>query len=205
MKTPTLNDVRRAYSNVGHKIFNGIDSSGKNVSYDLNIFGVRTQQVSANVFDDFVGVFWMDWEAKVWQYSIWPATTDPGAYWLANPENMSGTAILVEGQYPASHKIGKHKGTYEALVQNSPLKVYRDPNKDKVMNMDPSKVQVGNFGINIHRASAHSPSQQVDKWSAGCQVIADPTHFSTLMDICFEAGKQWSPIFTYTLLAESSF
>ena len=42
-------------------------------------------------------------------------------------------------------------------------------------NLDEESVQEGNFGINIHRATKYGLIKnltQIDKWSAGCQVIA---------------------------------
>ena len=55
--------------------------------------------------------------------------------------------------------------------------------------------------MNIHRASAHRPSQTVGKWSAGCQVIQDPGHFDFLLYLC-EKGQRHGDTFTYTLLRE---
>ena len=43
-------------------------------------------------------------------------------------------------------------------------------------------------------------SKQVDKWSAGCQVIAANDDWHEFMDICRVARDKWSNSFTYTLL-----
>ena len=58
------------------------------------------------------------------------------------------------------------------------------------------------FGINIHRASATRESTQVDKWSAGCQVVANPHEYDLLIAAVKEAIEQWGDGFTYTLINE---
>ena len=63
-------------------------------------------------------------------------------------------------------------------------------------------VHEGVFGINIHRATAKSggTSTRVDKWSAGCQVIAKNSDFKEFMEICHKAKDVWGNSFTYTLI-----
>ena len=58
------------------------------------------------------------------------------------------------------------------------------------------------FGINIHRATAleGKKSTYVNKWSAGCQVIAANDDWTKFMKICRKARDIWSNNFTYTLL-----
>jgi len=68
--------------------------------------------------------------------------------------------------------------------------------------MDESTLQEGIFGINIHRATKWEgkKSTQIDKWSAGCQVIAANDDFRLFMEICNKAKDTWSNSFTYTLI-----
>lgn len=199
---PTLAQVSGAMKDLGYTIYGGIDRSGRKRNYDLNIFGVRTANITAGAFDDWLGVFWMNWDTDAWEFHIWPATTDPGTFYLDQPLNVSGTAIMVDGQYPYSYQSGLHKNKYEALVQCRPVKVYRDDNRDEILDMMPDTIQRGLFGINIHRASADHRSTRVGKWSAGCQVVADPRDFAQLMDICSLAEDVWGPTFCYTLLLQ---
>lgn len=199
---PTLTQVNGAMKKLGYKIYDGIDRSGRKRNYDLNIFGIRSANTAAGAFDDWLGVFWMNWDTDGWEFHIWRATTDPGTYYLDQPLNVTGTAIMVEGHYPASYEIGLHKGKYEALVQCKPVKVYRDNDRDEILDMMPETIQKGLFGLNIHRASADHRSIQVGKWSAGCQVVADPRDFARLMDICRIAEEAWGPTFSYTLLLQ---
>ena len=63
-------------------------------------------------------------------------------------------------------------------------------------------IQEGIFGINIHRATKYEgrKSTQIDKWSAGCQVIAANDDFRLFMEVCNKAKDTWSNSFTYTLI-----
>ena len=58
------------------------------------------------------------------------------------------------------------------------------------------------FGINIHRATKYAgkKSTQVDKWSAGCQVIASNDDWKEFMSICRKSRDTWGNSFTYTLI-----
>ena len=49
--------------------------------------------------------------------------------------------------------------------------VYRGNNKDNKVDAG-GPIDSGWHGINIHRASSSWQSKQVNKWSAGCQVLA---------------------------------
>lgn len=192
----------KVYSNLNYAIFDGIsDGEPKIKPFDLNIFGIRSSNEVANKFDDFIGVFWRTGNEE-WELHYWSATTDPGKYYLNNPMNVNGTAILVPGQYRKSHTIGLHRGQYSALVQRGTVKVFRDRDRDSILDFNPDSTQSGLFGINIHRANAYKKSTTVDKWSAGCQVFADPGNFDEFMDICYEARNIWGGTFTYTLLTE---
>jgi len=61
-------------------------------------------------------------------------------------------------------------------------------------------IHEGIYGINIHRASSTGTSVQIDKWSAGCQVIANNKNFDKLMEVANKAAKVWGKSFTYTLI-----
>lgn len=167
-------------------------------SYNMNIIGVRakTDKVVTNKFDDFIVLDYKD-ESGKWCRQIYKATTDPGITWLNYPMDVKGCAMMVPGQYRGLWRIGMHKGKYKALVQNRPVTVYRDNNKDSVYNIEAATLHTGVFGINLHHAGADSVS--VDKWSAGCQVVARLRDFQQLMSI---VSKQKAPSYTYTLIKE---
>ena len=56
----------------------------------------------------------------------------------------------------------------------------------------------GIYGINIHKAGKYS--KQIDRWSAGCQVIAKEKNFDFFMNVMYKAKEAWGNSFTYTLI-----
>ena len=169
----------------------------------LNIVGIRSVETSPNKFDDMLVCFFKEADNK-WRVFYWNITTDPGLYWLKNPLNVNGTAILVEGQYLDAYQLGLHHGKYQALVQAKPVKAYRDNDRDAAFDKDPKKIDSGLFGINIHRAS-EVQSYAVDKWSAGCQVFQNGENFRDFIQICMKAEALNGNSFSYTLLNEKDF
>jgi hypothetical protein len=107
-------------------------------------------------------------------------TTDPGLSVLKQPINPKGTAILCEGLHRDIWGWGYHKNKYKALVQVNPCTVYRDNNRDAVLNMDTNKIDRGYFGINLHHANN---AKRVGNWSAGCQVFRRVDEFEKVLSI----------------------
>jgi hypothetical protein len=173
--------------------------------YNLNIVGVRnesTNNIVTNRFDDKITLSYkVDGE---WVFKSFDATTDPGMYYVKNVMRKEGVACLKEGQWRSAYVIDKHRGKYEALCQRgkNPVVVYRDKNKDECYDLEDDNTQEGYFGINIHRATAREgkKSTQVDKWSAGCQVIASNDDWVDFMFACHKAESIWGNSFTYTLI-----
>ena len=165
--------------------------------YNLNIVGIRSKNQTVNEFNDYIGAFYETEDGK-WRSKFWKATTDPGTYYLLNPMNVTGTAVLVPNQYRSSFKVGYHQGRYKALVQCKSVDVYRDNNRDSNLDFDRSSIERGMFGINIHRASTNT--KRVDKWSAGCQVFANLKDFNEFMQLVEASSRVWGSRFTYTLL-----
>jgi len=196
MKCPTRQQIESTVKAKGYKWF-------ENGNYNLNIVGVRngeTLNEVTNKFDDCVTLSYK--KDGEWQFHCFEATTDPGKHWVDNILNEAGVAILKENQYRGSHKIGLHQGKYEALRQQKPVQVYRDNNLDECYDLNEENIQEGIFGINIHRATKWEgkKSTQIDKWSAGCQVIAANDDFRLFMEICNKSKDTWGNSFTYTLI-----
>jgi len=166
--------------------------------FQLNIVGVRNEESQPNKFDDQLYVFYKD-ENWNWVLKEYPITTDTGTYWLLNPMSSLGTAMLKEGQYVDAYKQGLHKGQYTALVQNKPVTTYRDYDRNAVFDFG-QKETTGNYGINIHKAG--SDSQDVNKWSAGCQVFQKSEDFQEFMQLTDKHKASFGNNFTYTLLDE---
>ena len=194
---PTLDGVLDVMSRKGYRIFHNDDQA-----FDLNIVGIRTHALVPRRFDDWLTVFYRSHGR--WIYVAFPATTDPGLYWLGSPANTLGTAILKEGQYRSAWKLGTHKG-YRALQQKAPVTVIRDFDKDDRLDFDSGVEEKGLFGINIHRASRFNESLSVDKWSAGCQVLCDPLQFNYLIALCEKGKAAFGDAFTYTLVHQRDF
>jgi hypothetical protein len=109
---------------------------------------------SFNIYDDAI-VRCIDGDVK-----IFPASVDPGKYYINHPINPHGCAKLKSGLY--SYAMGEHHAM-KALVQANEVTVDRlDSGGKKVSE------ESGWFGINIHSGG---PEYLVGRYSAGCQVI----------------------------------
>ena len=188
-----MNTIQDALQKKGYKIFMR--------PFELNIVGVRSDSTKPNAFDDSIYVFYVDKEGKLIQQKF-QATTDPGTYWLQNPMNPQGTAILKQGQYIGSHAMGLHRGKYMALVQQRPVTVMRDYDRNAILDFNNGREDTGLFGINIHRASETGTTKVVDHYSAGCQVFASITDFILFMSLCERHKGLYGNSFTYTLIDE---
>lgn len=163
--------------------------------YNLNIIGWRNKDGKVDRFDDFISIYWLGYDGK-WNGTTYSATTLPGKPYIKNPLTYRGAAVLAPGQYKGAYSIGTHK-TYEALVQVKPVQVYRDNNKNDTIECIPP-IEVGMFGINIHKASILN--KLVGLSSAGCQVIQNLKDYEEFMQICKIARDFRGNSFTYTLL-----
>ena len=195
----TREQIQQTVEDKGYKYFH----DNLNKGYDVNIIGVRNSKTKGRVttaFDDTLTISYkVDGE---WQYHEFSCTTDPGSHWVENLLNEKGVAILKPNQYRGSHKLDFHQGRYLALRQKSDVTVYRDNDRDNNYDLNESKTDTGVFGINIHRATGRSggKSIRVDKWSAGCQVIADNDDWHTFLGICQSAREIHGNSFSYTLI-----
>lgn len=170
--------------------------------YNLNLIGIRASgnQIT-NTFNDILVVDYKD--EFGFQRKIYNITTDPGYYYMMHNCNINGCAIVKEGQYRKLWTIGMHQGKYKALVQYSPVTVYRDKDKDEFYDFTPNTEEKGIFGINLHRANQNIESQLIDKWSAGCQVFASPVKFNEFLKLCeAQINNGMGKYFTYTLINE---
>ena len=194
----TWDDIRRLYAAAGHPWFTG--------AWNLNLFGVR-RLARPNTFDDSIGVAYEDGVGRR-LVELWEATTDPGTYWLEHPMNVNGTAVLAVGCHRSLWQLGMHGGPtgYAALVQVSACAVWRDSDRDTVVDPEPRVLDTGLFGINLHRASASGTSTTVDRWSAGCQVLRRPGDLDRVLELVRTqqlAGK--GSRVTYTLFDDDAF
>jgi hypothetical protein len=167
--------------------------------FELNIVGLRSNSINPNRFDDEIHVFYKT-NMFDWNYHVFKATTDPGTFWLHNPMNEQGTAILAEGQYEGAYMLGLHRGLYKALVQRRPVNILRDYDRDAKLDfLNGTKAQ-GIFGINIHRANSSGTTMTVDKNSAGCQVFENAEVFDQFILLCERHSQLYGNVFTYSLI-----
>jgi hypothetical protein len=198
----TIDEVRAVLHRKNYVFFDN------NKRFNLNIIGIRAKEHSTNTFNDRLYVIYRD-EMLDWQCKRFECTTDPGLYYLKNPMNVEGTAVMLPGQYLRAYALGRHRGLYPALVQIGAIDYVRDGNLNAVIDaLTGGRKRNGVIGANIHRAKADGKSKQVDKWSAGCQVLADSSDFETLIDLAVKAllpQYRQSDKFSYTLLDEKDF
>ena len=195
----TREQIETTVKEKGYKWFEDNNNKG----YDVNIVGVRNSETKGrvtNAFDDCITISYKI-EGE-WKFHCFPCTTDPGTHWVENILNDRGVAILKPGQYRGSHKLRLHQGKYLALGQKKPMKLYRDANLDGKYDLIEESVREELVGINIHRATSRAggKSSRIDKWSAGCQVIADNDDWHEFLDICQAAREIHGNSFSYTLL-----
>lgn len=167
--------------------------------FELNIVGLRSASTIPNRFDDELHVFYKASPTK-WNYHVYKATTDPGTFWLRNPMQEQGTAILAEGQYLGAYVLGLHRGQYEALVQHKPVTIIRDYDRNAKLDFRNGRKTTGYYGINIHRASSQGTTKYVDKYSAGCQVFENVDAFHEFVALCERHNHLYGNSFTYTLI-----
>lgn len=170
-------------------VLDELDGRGANLPVGRAFFVVvRTASRVPGVFDDWLlagEVTSMVPRRVTWR--AWPCTADPGLYWLREPMNRRGTAILAPGGW--LFKLGSHRGKYPCLVQAEEVGVYRDDNRDDRLNPS-GPVDVGYHGIELHRAHDSHASTRVWKWSAGCVVVPDPDDYDEVMVIAVQSTTE---------------
>lgn len=171
--------------------------------YNVFIGAIRTESQIPERFDDIIFIMFKDKLGKEVTYQ-YACTTQPGIYYLKNPLTLDGTAVMIPGQYKGVYSIGRHKN-YTALRQSKPIKFNRDNDKDNKAEINNGKIIEEVIYANIHRANSNFASILVGKWSAACQVLADPKDFNEFMDICKKSATIYGNSFSYTLFDEKDF
>mgnify|MGYP001558944548 CR=1 FL=1 len=166
--------------------------------YNINIIALRALPGEPNKFDDYLSISYRRARDEPVTQAF-KCTTDPGTYYLNNPMRTIGTAVIAPQQVRGGMTIGNHKRLYSCLVQNKPLKVYRDNNRDSTVNYVGPTIETPN-SLQIHRASANWAVESVNKYSAGCIVVQDPKDFEEFMTIVYLSVERYGDKFTFTLI-----
>ena len=191
----TLDQLKKAKAFCGYPFFTSGD-------YNLNLFGIRTNEHEANTFNDVIGVAYK--ENGEWVFKKWEATTDPGIYYRLHPMDKRGAAVIVPSHYVGMYHIGMHKGQYKALRQQRVTRYFRKNDGTAIVHW-PTKIYEEIGYTNIHRSNPKTESTQVDKWSCGCQVFKAVRDFNELMAIAQKSQERWGESISYTLFNEDSF
>lgn len=192
MITPTYKQLERMAKAKGYAWFTA--------PYDLNFIGIRSNAKHDDTFNDTIAVAYKDADGNERVFCA-PFTCDPGIYYLRNPMNARGTAIIPEGQYRSFWMLGKHKG-YVALVQRKAIRVLRDNDKNDLLGGTLS-VHPELGGFNFHRALENSITKTIGKFTSGCQVVQVPEDFNYIISLVkLQVRYVKSAFISYTLINE---
>lgn len=208
--------ILNAYKRKGYDMV--YPKNQKTTFYQLNIFGIRSTDNSSGKYSDVIGIirstsiqptnseintpYYVRRYALGYVIELFVGTTKPGIPNLLKPINPKGAAIVVPGFYPNVFVRGLHKGKYPALVQNGHFKVYRDNNKDSIIDYAGPIFDSSNDGINLHHGSI-TPSLFIGLYSAGCQVVKDTAKFkSVFMWNIEKSNEEMQRYFNYALFED---
>ena len=187
----TLEDIISLVKSQGYEI--------DTTPYKLNLVGVRdTANTEPILFQDEIAYFYYDQNGKLIG-NVARGTTSPSVYFLENPMNSGGAAILKQGQYKNAYAIGLHRGKYKALVQVKPVTVMRDADRNSYLNFY-APTTTGLYGINIHKATIKNNQAEIGTDSAGCQVFMNIDDFNNMMSMAETSRSKNGNTFTYTLI-----
>lgn len=148
--------------------------------------GVSSLEDNPNRFDDKFYLFKSEEFVMVLQ-----GTTNPGTPILQKgylKYNNVGAAVVKSNEwYYDVWKYGLHQGKMPALLQlGNTIKVYRDGDNDLKSEEIGNYIE-GYYGINFHSnnydLSTKLKKEDINGWSAGCQVSNDIPKYATLIQL----------------------
>ena len=190
--------IRNAYAKLGYPFF----TRG---NFNVNLGIIRSSNRRADEFDDIAYLIFRE-NGHPQFFKCW-ATADPGRDHLVNPTfpeaQRGGTAIVAEGFYRGLYTMGWYYGT-KALIPVTPMRVYRDKNRDDVLDLDPATIQTGNFGTLWHDHLQNvADAQRVGRSSAGCFNMKRREDHNYFMRICEKAIEMYKCPISLAVLSES--
>jgi len=205
MNKYTIDQIKSVMDKNGYQFF-------ETGNYNINTIGIRstkndsTGEMASDIFNDMIVVAYKINDA--WKAFYYEATTIPGKWYFEHPMNAQfGTAVMVPGQYKGAYILGYHFSK-PALQQVGKIKLYRDQDKNDVLDLDIDSIQEVDWsGINIHYSI--SGVKNIGKWSAGCQVLQyspeSKEYLEFLSHFRIAINNGYKNRFTYTLLLEKDF
>lgn len=200
-------------SDIIDKIIKIVKSGGGEVFEQegyINFCGVRNNATN-DTFNDTLYIYWKDnTDGKFKCVKTKGFTTKPGKKVILNENgetNSRGAAIVKEGWYPDVWHHGKHGGKYDALRQTQgitkPITITRDKtqfgNKGKYeLRIFSDTTETGFPFTNMHRAGDNK-GNNVNGWSAGCQVFQYKDEFDEMLKMAKFATSKGQKKFSYFL------
>lgn len=167
-------EAARVYRTLG-RVYAGRDWSFESREFGVLMTAVRSMSRIAGQYDDRLYMLWL--RGGVIHGEVFAFNCDPSPKYLRRPvrqaQNRGGTAALVHPQQVCGYYHAKHMGKTLGLCQyrkTDKVRVWRDGNKDDVLDYDTCPEDVGHFGINWHIGG------RKDVGSAGCLTWPPQVH-----------------------------
>ena len=187
----------------------------------INFCGVRNNMTDDS-FNDSLYIYWKDDIDGTFKCVKTDAfTTKPGKTVILNENgktNSKGAAIVKEGWHKNCWYIGVHNPESD---KNKHLALRQDVGVTDPITITRDKTQFGNIGkyelrifsdttevgypyTNMHR-SGDSQGNNVNGWSAGCQVFQYISDFDEMMELAKKADGKGQKKFSYYLTNKNIF
>jgi hypothetical protein len=191
----TYDFIQAAYKQYGYPF--------EEVRYKPNYFGFRSKENTVDMFNDLIGVSYLDAFSNK-QCLIFKGTTKPGLRYLKDElGNPKGTFILQPGFHERCWGPGLHNGKSPAMVQFKPgvFRGWRDLDKDGQLDYT-GQIYTDASGVNGHSTKNDINVERVGAFSAGCQVIQDDKEHAIWYNVGARAWEFEKKAFSYALFQE---
>lgn len=170
-----------------------------------------------NTLDDGFDDYLISFDDKGKNVFIREATTVPGRKYTINPmAGTPGAGRIARGFYEDSHIYGIHMKSrpdiaHYGFLQRGVLKIYRDEDKDGIIDNVDSAAFGDGYGGNIHARLPGMKSDEIGAWSAMCQVARfredhdaamqlyrESAQFGKRISLCMSEIEDWIAVCGHT-------